>query len=244
MKAILTYHSIDPSGSPISVDTGTFDRQFRWLTHGSVRAIPLDDLVTGRAPSGDVVSVTFDDGFLNIIPAADRLLDAGVVPTIFVVTKHVGGTNAWGGKNQAGIPTMPLLGWTDLERLAKRGARIEAHTRTHPHLTRVSAEQLADELDGSRDDLERQLGQRPGHFAYPYGDVNHAVAERARSAFACAYTTEMSALGGRDDAARLPRLDMYYFQSPGALDPFGAPAFARRLAWIRARRAVRALVFR
>jgi len=241
MNAILTYHSIDVGGSPISVAPETFASHLGWLTSGAVRVVPLDDLVQGAAGT-DAVSVTFDDGFLNSVPALERLLDVGIVPTIFAVTGHAGATNAWGGSDQKGIPTLPLMSWDDLERLVMRGARIEAHTRTHPHCTRLAPQQLADEIVGSRDDIERRLGRRPPHFAYPYGDLNDAVVNCAKSAFSYAHTTEMRALGVSDDPARLPRLDMYYFQAD-ALDAFGTPAFARRLAWIRARRAVKARVF-
>jgi len=89
MNAILTYHSIDVGGSPISVAPETFASHLGWLTSGAVRVVPLDDLVQGAAGT-DAVSVTFDDGFLNSVPALERLLDVGIVPTIFAVTGHAG----------------------------------------------------------------------------------------------------------------------------------------------------------
>jgi hypothetical protein len=69
-------------------------------------------------------------GFLNNKAPLERLLGAGLPATIFVVSGHVGGTNAWGGHPQHGIPTLPLLDWADLKDLKSRGASIEAHT-TH-----------------------------------------------------------------------------------------------------------------
>ena len=62
MRAILTYHSIDPSGSPISVSPAAFRRHIEWLASGRVRVVRLEELM--RLPAGeDAVALTFDDGF-------------------------------------------------------------------------------------------------------------------------------------------------------------------------------------
>lgn len=63
----------------------------------------------------------------------------------------------------------------------RAGMTIGAHSRTHPFLTdrRVS---LHDEVDGSRDDIERNLGVQPDLFAYPYGAWDAHVADAVRAA--------------------------------------------------------------
>jgi peptidoglycan/xylan/chitin deacetylase (PgdA/CDA1 family) len=115
VKAILTYHSIDDSGSPISVPPATFEAHVRWLAGGYVRVLSLTDLLAHPADGPDAVAVTFDDGFLNVRGAVEGLLGRGLPVTIFAVTGHAGRTNDWGGRPQSGIPTLPLLGWSDLE---------------------------------------------------------------------------------------------------------------------------------
>ncbi len=241
MKAILTYHSIDPSGSPISLAPEAFAAHARWLASGRVRVLSLDDLGAHPEGGGDAVAVTFDDGFLNTRERVEELLAAGVPTTVFVVSGHVGTTNAWGGRAQTGVPTLPLLGWRDLERLVDRGAAVAPHTRTHRSLTKIGRQAVNDELQGSLEDLATHLGMRSGHLAYPYGDVDAAVAEQAARYFRCGYTTDFRVVDAHDASSQLPRLDMYYFSAPGALERWGTRRFARRLAWIRARRALRAL---
>jgi peptidoglycan/xylan/chitin deacetylase (PgdA/CDA1 family) len=162
--------------------------------------------------------------------------------TVFVVTGRVGATNDWVGRPQAGIPTLPLLGWADLERLAKAGVRVEAHTQTHSRLTRVSAGALDAELAGCRDDLRARLGIESHHIAYPYGDVNDAVVTRASADYEFGHTTEFRVLRPNEAPLRLPRIDMYYFRAPGATHRWGSPAFARGLAWIRTRRRLRSAI--
>jgi len=61
MKAILTYHSVDETGSVISVDERTFRRHVQWLASGRVRAVPLDALAS-LPDDVDAVAITFDDG--------------------------------------------------------------------------------------------------------------------------------------------------------------------------------------
>ncbi len=243
MRAILTYHSIDESGSAISVSPEAFTTHTRWLASGSVRVLPLDDLLTHSDAGQDAVAVTFDDAFLNTRGPVRDSVDRGVPVTLFVVTGHVGGTNAWGGRPAAGIPTLPLLGWDDLAELATRGTTIAAHTRTHASLTGLSRDGLDEELLGARDDLETRLGTRTAHVAYPYGDINDEVTARAAQFYRWGHTTAFRILHGADAPLQLPRLDMYYFQAPGALEAWGTPRFRRRLAWCRARRSLRARIF-
>jgi peptidoglycan/xylan/chitin deacetylase (PgdA/CDA1 family) len=242
MKAILTYHSIDDTGSPISISPAGWAAHAKWLSSGAVRVLGLDDLMAHPHDGPDAIAVTFDDGFQNVRTALEDLRSNGVPVTLFVVSGHAGGTNAWGGREQPGIPTLPLLNWAALEHLIGRGVSIQAHTRTHPRLTRIAGAALAGELLGCREDLRARLGIRTAHVAYPYGDVNDAVADCAADAFLVGHTTDFRALKPGDDARRMPRLDMYYFREPGQLEAWGKVGFRRRLAWIRARRAVRALL--
>ncbi len=210
------------------------------LVGGKVRVLPLDDLVRQPSSGDDAVAVTFDDGFLNVRNPIVDLLGDGLPVTIFAVTERVGQANDWGGHAAPGIPTLPLLGWDQLEDLVSRGAAVAAHTRTHPSLPSVSRQELDDELLGAREDLRHRLGATLAHLAYPYGDVDDRVAARAGEFFRWGHTTEFRPLAPSDSPLRLPRLDMFYFRAPGALDAWGTPRFRRRVTWLRARRRIRA----
>lgn len=243
MRAILTYHSIDTSGSPISIPPDTFTRHVAWLAGGAVRVEPLAALSAGGEMTADGrhrVAITFDDAFENFGTIAwPRLRDAGLPATLFVVTGHVGRTNVWGGRPSPGIPVLPLMTWEALATAGGEGATLGAHTRTHPHLPDLDAARLDEELAGSRDDLARHLGCRATTFAYPYGDVSPAVAAAAARHFEASCTTDYRAVAPGDAPEQLPRLDMWYFQHPEAVADWGTPAFVRRIAMRRALRRVR-----
>src|SRR5713101_6332064 len=110
MRAILTYHSIDDSGSAISIPPAVFKEHVRWISQRQIHVESLDDLLAGdKEAETDTVAITFDDGFANFTLAVELLADYGLPATLFVVAGHVGGTNAWGGRTDPGIPTLPLL---------------------------------------------------------------------------------------------------------------------------------------
>jgi peptidoglycan/xylan/chitin deacetylase (PgdA/CDA1 family) len=233
MRAILTYHSIDPSGSPISLELDTFRRHADWLASGRVEVVPLEAILR-VPPDRDAVAITFDDAFDNFAATAWPLLRERALPaTLFVPTRRVALDNAWDDRAYPGIPTLPLAGWEALKRMASEGLALGSHSRTHAHLDRVSDAQLADEIAGSADDLERETGARPRAFCYPYGDHDERVTRAVASVYDLACTTELRVLSQSEDAHRLPRLDAFYYRAPGRLEAFGNGRFRRHL-WLRA----------
>lgn len=225
MKAILTYHSVDCSESPISVSEDAFKRHVRWLASGAVTVTTVEELL--RMPEGaDAVAITFDDGFSNFGDIAAPLLAShGLPSTLFVVTDHVGGTNAWGGVRDPGVPTLPLLDWQELARLSDHGVTLGAHTRSHRHLSALARDELVEEIAGSARLLEQRTGQDPAGFAYPYGTVSDEAAALVREEYRWGCTTELRSLEDADDRSRLPRLDMYYFRDRGRLETWGTARF-------------------
>lgn len=242
MRAIFTYHSIDSSGSPISVSEESFREHLRFFGSGRVTVVPLADLPS-MPDESDAVALTFDDGFLNFSSTVHpQLSHRGFPATVFVVSDRAGDSNAWGGRAEKDIPTLPLMSWSDIGRVHEAGIEIGAHTRRHVRLTTLSPAQLEDETAGCVERMVSELGVRPKRFAYPYGDVDDRVARVTRRIFRHSVTTELRALSADDDSALLPRLDAWYFRNARTLDGWGSSAFRRRL-WVRAQgRRVRALM--
>jgi peptidoglycan/xylan/chitin deacetylase (PgdA/CDA1 family) len=232
MRGILTYHSIDSSGSPISIDAVAFRRHIDWLAEGPVRVVTLEALLT-LPPDAEAVAITFDDGFANFVTEALPVLQARRFPaTLFVVSGHVGGTNAWGGRSDPGIPTLPLLDWDSLGRLAEQGVDLGAHTHTHRRLPDLSSAELQGELEDSLETIQTNTGYSPVTFAYPYGAVDDRSAGAVGRLFARACTTDHRPLRPGDDVTRLPRVDMYYYRGDPGLSGWGTQRFRRRL-WTR-----------
>jgi len=238
MRAILTWHSLDRSGSPISVAPEEFRRQVEWLAESEVEVVGVDRLLE-LPDEANAAALTFDDGFANYgVEAAPVLGKFGLPSTIFVVTGHVGGDNRWGGRESAGIPSLPLLGWDELASLRDAGVTLGAHTRTHPRLPALDANALEREIAGAADEMESRLGSRPAGFAYPYGETAPAAENVVARSYRWACTTELREIGGREQRLQLPRIDAWYLREPARRAGWGSRQF-RTWLWCRrqARRA-------
>jgi peptidoglycan/xylan/chitin deacetylase (PgdA/CDA1 family) len=239
MRAILTYHSIDESGSPISMSEMVFRAQIAWLARAPVRVVSLDALMH-MPPDEDAVALTFDDAFVSFGDVAAPLLgEHGLPATVFVVTDAAGATNRWTGRVDRGIPELPLLNWNSLGRLAEQGIDLGAHTRTHADLTRLSGRELHDEVAGSAERIAFETGRTPTTFAYPYGSVSDAAAGLVASRFAWGCTTEMRSVAENEARALLPRIDMYYLRAAGQLERWGTLGFRCHLTLRAGARLVR-----
>jgi peptidoglycan/xylan/chitin deacetylase (PgdA/CDA1 family) len=243
MRAILTYHSIDPSGSVISVDPSLFRQQMQWLAESRVRVVPLDEIsrVAGRA-----VALTFDDGFRNFADEALPVLeDLGFPSTIFVVTAKAGETNDWRGAGGGPVvPELPLLDWAALSRVADKGVVIGSHGRLHLDLSVSSRTEVTDEIAGSALDLSRNLGGRPSAFAYPFGAWTSEAAALVSEHYEASCTTELRTTDSTRGPHLLPRLDMYYFRDLTRFKSFGTGSFERYVLARRLARNIRLALLR
>lgn len=241
MKAILTWHSIDASGSVISIDPATFRRQVSWIAGSGLRVVDVRTLV--RIAEGHAVALTFDDGFENFATHAWPVLrDHGLGATVFVATDHAGAWNAWDGGGHAGIPRLPLLRWDALGRLVEEGVVLGAHSASHRDLRRVSAVDLERETREPAERIAAETGQRPDVFAYPYGAKDERVIAAVRSYYAAACTTELRPVEGDADPHRLPRIDTWYLRRPGRLEGWADGSLGRHLRYRDRLRRVRRLV--
>jgi peptidoglycan/xylan/chitin deacetylase (PgdA/CDA1 family) len=229
MRAILTYHSIDESGSVISISESVFRNQIAWLARSDVRVVSLDVLMN-MPSTANAVALTFDDGFVNFGDVAAPLLaDHGMPSTLFVVADAAGKTNRWPGKPARGIPELPLLTWDALGRLSERHVEIGAHTRTHVNCSRLTNDRLLDEIVGGADRIRAEVGYAPSTFAYPYGAVSDDAVRIVAARFAWGCTTDMRSVAANEARALLPRLDMFYLREPGQLERWGTARFQYHL---------------
>ena len=239
MRAILTYHSIDESGSVISISEEVFREQIAWLARSHVRVVALDTLM--RMPSdADAVALTFDDGFVSFGDVAAPLLaDHGMPSTLFVVADAAGKTNRWPERPDRGVPELPLLGWDALGRLHAQGVEIGGHTRTHVNLARLTNGRVQDEVVGGVERIRTEIGQTPAAFAYPYGAVSDAAVGIVAARFAWGCTTDMRWVSANEARALLPRIDIFYLRKRGQLERWGTARFRYGLGWRAGARLVR-----
>lgn len=211
MRAILTFHSIDDSGSVLSYDARLFEALLTELTRKGVPVYDLDTLLADDKKCG--IAITFDDGMKSVYKSALPILREHQAPShMFLTTDDIGASSV--RPQQGGIPSFDMLDWDEVEALQLAGMHMECHTHTHPDMRTLSGQQIADECGEADRIIQSRLGRNPKYFAYPFGYHNRLVSDFVRDRYSASCTTELRKLGGQEDRALLPRLDSYYLRSP------------------------------
>jgi peptidoglycan/xylan/chitin deacetylase (PgdA/CDA1 family) len=231
---ILTYHSIDDSGSVISTGPDKFRRQMKYLSERQARVISLGELteamIEGRQLPLNSLVLTFDDGYRNVYTTAFPILrEFGFTGTVFLVTDYCGRRNDWPGQ-PAVIEPAPLLSWAEIKEMRREGIEFGSHTATHPDLTRLPTAEAAEEINRSKATIEDRLGVGATVFAYPYGRCNERVKELAQREFHAACSTRLGKVGRGDDLHQLKRVDMYYCAESALFRALRTKAFDRYLS--------------
>lgn len=84
-----------------------------------------------------------------------------------------------------------MMSWDEIRKLAEDGHEVGSHSITHALLPQLADEDLARELEGSKEALEAQLQREVPSFCYPNGDHDARVVAAVRKAgYAHAVTTK------------------------------------------------------
>lgn len=241
---ILTYHSLDDSGSVISTSPAIFRDQMQLLARRAYRVITLRelleawDLAVPVAPR--TVVLTFDDATENLLTHALPVLTAlQFRATIFAVSGKLGGMNDWPGQ-LPGIPRVPLLSRSGLAECMAAGCEIGGHSASHARLDTLAPSEWATEVAGCRESLESTLGASVTSFAYPFGHSSAALRAVVGQHYRAAVGTRLRVAQPVHDRFDLPRVDMYYWRSPSVFPLFGHRAGDWYLRARAAARTVRA----
>ena len=244
--SILTYHSLDDSGSVLSVSPAAFAKQMKSLASAGLRGVSLRESLEQRSSTGqwpdDGVVVTFDDGYTNFMEHGLPVLrDCGFGATVFAVSAHVGKTNDWTSP-PPGVGEWRLMEWDDLRTIGCAGIEDGAHTETHADLTTLAPGNVQRELVDCQQTLQDRLGVEVATLAYPFGKLNTAAAAAAARLFRGACTTVLRRASADDSTHLLPRIEMFYFRDTDDLAPLVTGKQETYLTLRRWGRSVKALL--
>ena len=190
---ILYYHAVP------AAQAEAFDAQMAYLRR--VANIVKPDHTGPLATDRPNVAVTFDDAFRSVREhALPALRTHGVPATIYVPTGWMGRQPGWrmetsGDRDETVMTAEELCGLP--------GDLIDfgSHTVSHPHLTKLSQAEVDEQFTASRAALEALFKRPIDTLAFPYGDHDARVVERARAAgYRFVYTVAPQAIAGGDPA--------------------------------------------
>lgn len=149
------------------VRPGTLSKQCQYLVDNGYESIYVKDIENITSYTKPV-ALTFDDGFICFYLYAFPILKQfNIKSTLFVITDYVG-TPGYCTKEQ--LLEMKESGIVD----------IQAHTKTHPHLAWLSADEMYSQMNDCNTYLKNELGIDSTMICYPYGSYNNVTIEKAK----------------------------------------------------------------
>jgi len=240
---ILMYHRVRPVSQydQLSVTPSRFEAQLSVLA-ARARIVSLEQALAEwkeapRRPAS--VAVTFDDGYRdNLLYALPALRRFGVPATVFVTTCFCDQTRVH--PRYAGEPGPVHLDWDEVRWLGRQaGISIGSHGVTHARLAQCTDEESWQEIVGSRQAIERELGDAAPIFCYPSGDFGAREVRYVRDAgYRAAVTVAPGVNRAATDVFSLRRTEMTDRDGPlelrlklaGAFDPMHSLLHRRRLS--------------
>lgn len=200
---ILIYHQVEVGlGREMEVSLDVFRRQLDWLA-GNGDVVDLETALCRRGePNSDRLFVlTFDDGYEDVYRHAYPLLrDRGMSFTVYLTTHPV-------ESREPLAPGATPLTWAQLEEMMGSGLMtVGAHTHRHADLRKLDVNAINEELSSSDDLIERRLGVRPRHFAYPWGLWSDGAETLVSARYASAALSITDSLIESTSLDRLPRI--------------------------------------
>lgn len=201
---ILMYHEIGDGPNSLYVSDQNFSEQMRCLYDHGYQAVSMtqaSSMLAEGKPVNKLVILTFDDGYLTFYTKVWPILKQyNFSATVFVITAFVGNYGNYAN-------------WEQLKELSAGGMEIGCHTMTHPSLPTLNAEELHQQINGSRAVL-KQNGIIADVFCYPSGQYNQAAIDQVRSAgFKSAVTTQYGISSANQSAYLLARIRISRYTS-------------------------------
>lgn len=205
---VLMYHSFLLPDVFFNVDPGDFRWQMEYVCRKKFQFVLLKDLAT-MCMRGETlkncVTITFDDGHQDFLQVPYPVLSEKKIPaTLFWSTAMKGDILV----SPKGV-SCPLLSMTEILSLAHDPLiEIGSHAETHRELSRLSDQEVRDEVVNSRKTLEALIQKSVYSFAYPRGKYNDQVVAAVRAAgYTCASTAyPPGIIAPQVDILRLPRI--------------------------------------
>ncbi len=201
---VLCYHGFSNDNWKFSTTTSSFKKQILALkkTHTFVSAPEFESyLSTNFFAEKPLVLLTIDDGYKDIMSVREFLNRQNIKPTVFLLS------NARDVNRKELDNHKELLSIKDIRILQRDGWFFGSHGATHSDFYKLSREDIAYEVTGSKQDLEKVLGCSVDYFAYPKGRYTKEILTVVKkSGYKMAFSMDDNLISQKTKELTIPRI--------------------------------------
>lgn len=185
---ILCYHELcDNPATPWELKSEEFREHLKVLQERGYRDAFIPDSEHDNAK--DRVAITFDDGRIGCVLAADILAEIGWNATFYITTGFINGTH----EPRRKCPT-EFMTWDQINHIDSLGNIVAAHSVSHTPFEELKTIEIAREMHSSKHEMESRCVYGCEDFATPHGFWSEEVAELVEIlGFSTLVTTEFGA---------------------------------------------------
>ena len=225
---VLMYHHVNKhKGDMVTVVPEVFERQMRYLNKAGYRTLRADELLSyikgDLSFDGKVVMITFDDGWLdNYVYAFPVLRKYNINATIFIATDwikegfdNISDLNSHIHKHrearrliEQGEAYKAILNWKLIREMSESGlVEFYSHTKSHRKASSMSEDELSEELQKSKQTIEKKLSKDCSYLCWPFGSYNETAVKIARATgYKAVFTTQPGVVKKDSDPFTLRRI--------------------------------------
>jgi len=209
---ILAYHGVQDEQHPRCIRTIDFRDQMKYISE-NYNVLNLNDLREKIFSNADglYMSITFDDGYKNIIKGALPILKKYNLPaTIFLPVECIGTQNEWDKKRHE--PLLEIMDQADIKNILKNYKNIffGSHGMDHLILSKLSNSNIGHEVLRSKKNLEDRFDITVDTFSFPHGGYleydKRVINEVLKNGYNLAVSTRFGRYNTVDDMFQLKRL--------------------------------------
>lgn len=200
-KVVLYYHDIKQQHA------SNFRKQMKYLAHTYQVVKPSEILSIDPGDDKQLVAITIDDAFENVYDYALPILKEYDLPAaLFAPVGNLGDKPRWEIPESSEAKDFALMTKQQIIDVDRQGFEVFSHTFSHPKLTEINADQLINEIVGSKKYLERLLGHEVAAISYPHGDHDQRVcSEVMQAGYTLGFTVSPAMINETTNSMRIGR---------------------------------------
>jgi peptidoglycan/xylan/chitin deacetylase (PgdA/CDA1 family) len=217
---IFCYHSVSNNKWRFSIKPKDFKKQIDYITK-HYEYCPLEDIfkVAQDKSKLSYYSITFDDGYNDLLNIVPYLKNLEIKPTLFMLSDklHI--------VKESLDSDLPLLSNKNLKKLIAAGWSIQSHGQTHAILTELTTNHLENEIFESKEVIEHMVGKKVTSFSYPCGKYNNKVINFIKkSGYKYAFSMDDGFINKTTDKYSIPRIGVDASHSFSEFKYLGSPS--------------------